>query len=455
MNSMLIPDNVNPLPLEYRPKKPKFLSGAYRLTDRETYYQISASKYPAFPMLRGDKKCDVVIVGGGYTGLSAAIELAKAGVAVIVIEQNKIGYGCSGRNGGHLIRGWHWEQKDIEKKFGKTIGNMAWQIGLDSTDLVKRRIKEFNIDADYKAGWNYAPIKKSQDKYLQEVIESLAKRNYKIKYYGKEKVKEKITTKRYIALGEDMASGHLHPLKLSIGYAMAAKKLGAKIFEFTPAIDFDFKNGMVKTPFGHITADTIVLAGGAYLNWKRRLVKKLYQTVMPVGSYVMATEPLNDKLNPVLDNHAYCDLNWALDYFRLSPEKRLLFGGRATYSTLEPKNIKSWMMPRILKVFPQLKNIKIDYAWGGLIDITQNRLPDIGFVGDRAIYAQGFSGQGVNMAPICGKILAETIIAGKRGKKQQQFEMMRKFRHLPFPGGILRTPLLVMAMAYFRFKDNF
>ncbi|MDI9313086.1 MAG: FAD-binding oxidoreductase [Hydrotalea sp.] len=451
---MFIPDNANPLPNEFRGKKPGFLSGAYQLTDRETYYQASATKYPAFPMLRGDKKCDVVVVGAGYAGLSAAIELARAGVNVMVVEQSKVGYGCSGRNGGQLIRGWHWEQKDIEKHYGKTVGDMAWAIGVDSAKLVKDRIKEFNIDADYKAGWNYAPITQKQDRYLQEVIEALAKRNYTIKYHAKETVHKKLATSRYISFGEDKNSGHLHPLKLTIGYALAAKKLGAQIFEFTPAVDLDMDRGIVTTPFGTITADTILLAGGAYLNWKRRLVKKLYRTVMPVGSYVVATEPLPDKLNPVLDDQAYCDLNWALDYFRMSADNRMLFGGRATYSTLEPQDVKSWMKPRMVKVFPQLKDVKIDYAWGGLIDITMNRMPDMGFLTDKTIYVQGFSGQGVNMAPICGKILAETILAAKRGEKQRQFEMIRKFNHRPFPGGMLRTPLLVLAMAYYRLKDK-
>lgn len=451
---MFIPDNVNPLPLEFQQKKPGLFSGGYQLTDRETYYQASSTKYTPFPMLRGHKKCDVVIVGGGYAGLSAAIELAKAGASVIVLEQNKIGYGCSGRNGGQLIRGWHWEQKDLEKKFGRAMGDMAWQIGIDSVALVKNRIKEFNIDAEYKPGWNYAPISQKQDIYLRESIEFLAKRNYKLTYYPKSEVGKKLKTERYISFGEDKLAGSLHPLKLTIGYALAAKKLGTEIFEFSPAIDLNMDEGVVKTPFGTVTADNIILAGGAYLNWKRRLVKKLYQKIMPVGSYILATEPLSDSLNPILDDQSYCDLNWALDYFRLSTDNRMLFGGRATYSTLEPKNVKAWMRPRMTKVFPQLKDVKIDYAWGGLIDITMNRLPDIGMLNDRTFYIQGFSGQGVNMAPICGKIVAEALLSRNRGEKHRQFDMLKSFEHKSFPGGFLRTPLLVLAMLYYRLKDK-
>ena len=453
---MLIPEDSNPLPARYRTQKSTCaLSGAYRLKDRQSYYQDSALSYKPFPNLVDAHKCDVVIVGGDYTGLSAAIELAKKNVKVILLEQNKIGYGASGRNGGQLIRGWHWEQSDIDKKFGKNIGDIAWQIGLDSVQLVKDRVKEYNIDCDLKAGYNHAPITARQDAHLQDAIAALAKRNYQMTYIPQKDVGTKLRSDRYISFGEDMHSGHLHPLKLAIGYAQAAKKLGAQIYEFSPALDLDLDNAIVTTPSGRVQADSIILAGGAYLNWQRKLVKKLYDTVMPVGSYIIATEPLKKSDLPILDDQAYCDLNWVLDYFRLSADNRLLFGGRATYSTLEPTDVRSWMKPRLVNVFPHLKDARIDYGWGGVIDITRSRLPEMNFLTPRTLFVQGFSGQGVNMAGYCGKILAETLMAEKRGEKQKQFEMISRFRHHTFPGGLLRMPLLVMAMTYYRLRDKF
>lgn len=459
---MLIPENKNPLLAPYRNTTSGWFSGAFKLRDRVSYYQSSANNYKPFPTLRGHMKCDVVIVGGGYTGLSAALELAEKNVDVVLIEQMKVGYGASGRNGGQLIKGWHWEQKDFEETFGKTVSDMTWQVALDSVELVKQRIKKYNIKCDLKMGWDYVAITKRQDNYLKANCEFLDKKGYHIEYISREKLHKKLLSPRYISGGQDMRSGHLHPLNLAIGYAEAARNAGAKIFEFSPAIHIDTDRAFVKTPAGSIEADTLILAGGAWLNWKKPIVKELYKKVMPIGSYIIATEPLQDKQLPILDDHAYCDMNWVLDYFRLSNDKRLLFGGRATYTAMEPKSVIEWMRPRMLKVFPHLKDIKIDFGWGGLIDITQNRLLHMGELpakdktinrGKRTLFVQGFAGQGVNMAGYAGKILAETAMAMKIGKQQKQFELIRKFKQNNFPGGIIRTPLLVLAMTYFRLKD--
>ena len=414
-----------------------------------SYYQATANRKITTLPLSGNVSTDVCVIGAGYTGLSAALELAKAGYKVVVLEAETVGFGASGRNGGQICTGFSPGQLRLEAQMSKADAKRCFDMAEEAKQLIETRIAEHNIECDLTWGYLHCIPKAHQFSDLEEWAEE-----YESLGYGgntlltKAELESKLGTTIYHGALREQRAGHLHPLNYCLGLAAAAMKLGVQIHEHAPVIDVDTGPApKARTLNGTVSAKFMVIAGNAYLG---RLVKPLYGRIMPVGSYIVATEPLgeNRAKSLIANNEAVANTNFIVDYFRRSADHRMLFGGRASYSTLEPANVADSIRTRMLTVFPQLKDVKLDFSWGGFIAITSNRLPDCGRLSPTVYYAHGYSGQGVALSGLYGKLMAEAI----RGQAER-FDLFSKIKHLPFPGGVLRTPLLVAAMAYYRIRD--
>ena len=415
-----------------------------------SYFAATANWQTDYPRLLGEHRCDVAIVGAGFTGVSTALYLAEWGYDVALIEANRVGWGASGRNGGQLIDGFVNVDK-IEKRFGADAADIAYQIGVECRDIVLQRIEKYSINCDLKFGFlDLALFEKDMD-YFRSEIERKQERNYphKMELVAKEDMHSVIGSDIYIGGLINHGNGHLHPLNLCIGEALAAEQNGARIFEKSPVTRIHHgDNPRVETKGGVVHAEKVVLAGNAYL---AKTEPRLYGTVIPAGSYIIATEPLTPEVaNELLpQDMATCDQRVGLDYFRLSADKRLLFGGLCNYSGRDPRDITATLRPKMLKVFPQLESTSIDYEWGGNIAISINRIPQFGRIRNNTYYAQGYSGHGVAPTQIAGRILAD-VIAGD----SERFDVFERVRHVKLPGGKwFANPALALGMLYFRLKE--
>jgi gamma-glutamylputrescine oxidase len=415
----------------------------------KSYYQATANRTVSTFPFEGDVTADVCIIGAGFTGLSAALELAEAGYKVVVLEAETIGFGASGRNGGQICTGFSSGQSKIEGQIGKADAKRAFDLSEEAKQLILDRVEKHKIDCDIRWGYMHCIPKAHQFKHLQEWADE-----YETLGYGgntllsKAELEQKLGTNIYHGALRESHAGHFHPLNYCLGLAAAAIKAGAVVHEHSRVVEVDTGPApWARTTKGKVSAKFMIIAGNAYLG---QLVKPLEGKVMPVGSYIIATEPLgeNRAKSLIADNEAVANTNFIVDYYRRSSDHRMLFGGRASYSTFEPPNLGEYMRPRMTSVFPQLKDVKIEYAWGGFIAITSNRIPDCGRLSPTVFYAHGYSGQGVSLAGMYGKLMAECV----RGTAER-FDLLAKIKHLPFPGGRLRTPLLVAAMAYYRVRD--
>jgi gamma-glutamylputrescine oxidase len=409
--------------------------------DATSYYQATANLQITCESLKGEVNADVCVIGAGYTGLSAALELASAGYRVVVLEAERIGYGASGRNGGQICTGFSSGQKKIENQLGKADAIKCFTLAEEAKALMRQRIAAHKIDCDLTWGYMHGIPKAWRDEY-----EALGVKG--ISLLSKSELEQRLGTTVYHGALRESEAGHIHPLNYCLGLARAAIQSGATIYENSAVIDVNTgSNPWARTAQGFVKAKFMIIAGNAYLG---RTVKALYGRVMPVASYIIATEPLgeNRAKSLIANNEAVANTNFIVDYFRRSSDHRMLFGGRASYSTFEPPNLGEYMRPRMTHVFPQLKDVKIDYAWGGYIAITSNRIPDCGRLSPTVYYAHGYSGQGVALTGLYGKLMAEAI----RGTAER-FDLLAKIRHLPFPGGPMRTPMLVAAMMYYRVRD--
>jgi gamma-glutamylputrescine oxidase len=415
----------------------------------QSYYQATANRRLTFPALNGEVTCDVAIVGGGFTGLSAALELAEAGYKVALVEASHIGAGASGRNGGQICTGFSSGQGKLVSQLGAGNARTCFEIAEEAKKLIEARIAKHKIGTGLQWGYLHCATKPSQNDELKTWADELAALGYnECSMLGKSELEEKLGTKLYHGAMREARAGHFHPLNYCLGLAGAAIKAGATLYENTAAIEVNTGSSpWIKTARGLIKAKFLVLGGNAYLG---KTVRPLYGRVMPVTSFIVTTEPLGENMARTLirDNEAVADSNFILDYFRLTEDHRLLFGGAANYSTLEPGDVGAFMKKRMIRVFPQLSDARISHAWGGYIAITSNRIPDCGRLTPTAYYAHGYSGQGVALAGMYGKLMADAI----RGTAER-FDLLSKVRHLPFPGGPLRTPMLVAGMLFYRLRD--
>jgi len=419
---------------------------------RNSYYEASADRADRYPRLQAEVACDVCVVGGGLAGLSAAIDLSDAGYSVAVLEAKRVGWGASGRNGGQALVGLACDMQVIERQLGREAARQVWDTTVQAVELIHARCQRFGIDCEWQDGFMAAAVTAGRAGELAQWVASLA-RDYgyeRIRVIDRSELPQWIASSRYQGAAYDAGSGHLHPLKYTLGLARAATGLGVNIFEDSEAVEVrPGQVAMVRTAQGQVHCSHVLLAGNVYLG---NLVPRLAPRIMPVGTFIAASAPLGaERAAQLLPRRAaVSDTQWVLDYFRLSREHRMIFGGRVSYSTIVPRRLPEAMRRRMLGVFPQLADVPIEYAWGGYVDITMNRAPDFGRVAGNVYYLQGFSGHGLAMSGLAGRMVAEAI-----GGTAERFDLFARIRHRPFPGGPwLRTPLLVLAMAWYRLRDR-
>ncbi len=416
-----------------------------------SYYAATANETGSYPVLEGSKSVDVCVVGAGFTGVSTALDLAERGYSVALIEANRVGWGASGRNGGHLINGISGLEK-IQKKHGNGIGDMLWDLRWRGNDIIYDRVEKYDIQCDLKSGFVEVALKPRQMANLEEyaTLRESHKFPYKYELWDKEKTRTMLGTDAYIGGFACYRDGHLHPLNLCIGEARAAHELGVQIFEQSPVTGIEHgKRPKVKTANGYVQADSVVLAGNAYSLLEP---KHLSNLVFPAGSYVIGTEPLSEEMvneiNP--GDLSVCDSNEIVDYFRLSADKRMLFGGSCNYSGRDPSSIKAYIEPKMLKVYPQLKGLRIDYEWGGMIGIVLDRVPAVGRINNNVYYCQGYSGHGVNATHVMSEIVSDAV-AGT----MEKFDLFADMRHYRIPGSQwMGNQIIALGMLYYKMKDK-
>jgi gamma-glutamylputrescine oxidase len=421
-----------------------------RLFSAATWYEASAQPAPPHPVLAGDIACDVAVLGGGYTGLMAALSLAERGYDVVVAEAGQIGGGASGRNGGQIVTGYNPSMATLAGLTGAADAQDLWAMALEAKRLVADTVARHGISCGLSWGYLFvAPNRRGHAELAAMAEQWSGRHGYDaLRAIDAPELGEMVGSKRYLGGLHDAGGGHLHPLDYVRGIAGAALRAGVRIFESTQIqrVETGSPCALVAAQ-GTIRAQFLVLAGGAATG---RLVPAAAGTVAPVGTYIVATEPLpRARLRAVLrDDVAVCDTNFALSYYRRTPDGRLLFGARASVAGFEPPGLRAEMRAALLHVFPQLADIRLDYLWGGQIDRTRNRLPHFGRAGDTAYFAQGFSGQGVALAGLAGKLIAEAI-AGQA----ERFDVFARIPHRPFPPRPLLTPTLVLASLWYRLRD--
>jgi gamma-glutamylputrescine oxidase len=425
-----------------------------------SYYEHSVQRPTSRGALVGDFDCDVCIVGGGLAGLSAAIELRKRGLSVALLEAKQIGWGASGRNGGQVIAGLACDISEIERQLGRSVAKEVWEMSLEAIDVIHERRRDYKIACDWQAGYLSGAVKPRKARELAESVALLSRDyGYQQTYIDGTEVRDWIDSPRFVAVAHDPRSGHLHPLKYTLGVAAAAEKEGATIFEDTVVSSITRAqtaagvkaNYLVHTRCAAVRCNYVLLAGNVYLD---DVAPSIRSRIMPVGTYIVASEPMSrNRVNALIPSRsAMCDTNFVLDYFRPSADDRMIFGGRVSYSTMTPRNLEASMHRRMTEVFPQLRDLRVTHSWGGFVDITMNRAPDFGRVrelGDDVYYLQGFSGHGLALTGLAGRVAAEAI-AGTAAR----FDLFARLKHREFPGGRwLRTPALVAAMAWYRLRD--
>ncbi len=415
-----------------------------------SYYLASVTQPPR-AQLQGDMRADVVVVGGGIAGCSAALHLSKRGYRVVLLEARRVGYGASGRSGGQTIFGLAAGQKALAAEVGRDDARRLFDMSIEALDLTQSLISEYAIDCDYHPNHIHVAVKPRHltelDDWCRELHEDYGYRS--VQLLDREQLAGHVRSERYLGGLLDPRSGHLHPLKFTLGVARAAEAEGALLFEESAVLRYDQGAEItVHTAHGRVRCAHLVLCGNAYLG---AVAPALARRILGVGTYIIATEPLAEERARSLlpSDAAVADINWILDYFRRSADHRLLFGGRVSYSAVQPPNLAESMRRRMLRIFPSLAGVKVEYAWGGYLDITMSRAPNFGRLASNVFYAQGFSGHGMTLTGLAGKLIAEAL-AGTA----ERFDVFARIPHRDFPGGpLLRRPSLVMAMLYYRLRD--
>jgi gamma-glutamylputrescine oxidase len=401
--------------------------------------------------LRGAHRFDVVVLGGGIAGCSAALHLAERGYRVALLEARVVGYGASGRSGGQTIFGLAASQSALTAEVGRDAARRLFELSIEALDLTQSLIGQYGIDCDYHANHVHVAVKPRHLDELQEWTRELHE-DYQYtsaRLLNRDELQQHVRSERYLGGLLDSRSGHLHPLKYTLGVARAAETAGAEIFEDSQVLRYtDGAEVTVHTAHGAVRCAHLVLCGNAYIG---AVAPSLARRILGVGSYIIATEKLGeDRVRSLLpSNAAIADINWILDYFRRSADHRLLFGGRVSYSAVQPPRLADSMRRRMLRIFPALAGVKLAYSWGGFLDITMSRAPNFGRLASNVFYMQGFSGHGMSLTGLAGKLVAEAI-AGTA----ERFDVFARIPHRDFPGGpLFRRPSLMMAMLYYRLRD--
>jgi gamma-glutamylputrescine oxidase len=421
-------------------------------TAPQGYYAASAHTTPARPRLAGTIKADVCVIGAGFTGLSAALQLAQSGAKVVVVEADTVGFAASGRNGGQIHTGHRKSQEELERWLGKVHARDLWDLCEESKALLRDNVHTHGIDCDLKDG---LVIAAHNTRAIAPLVHDT---EYMAKHYGYSQMRmmdaaetaQQLGTDVYPAARYDMGGGHIHPLNYARGLATAAEKAGAIIYENSRARTFDEDRAgvNVRCVDGIVTAGHVLLATDAFSG---DLAPQLAKYIGHVESFVSATEPLGEDLNAkVLPcDAAVADTRHVLDYYRKSADGRMLYAGRESYWTV-PKDIAAIVRPRMLSVFPNLRDVKTEYAWSGAVGITATRMPHLGRLSPRVLFAYGYSGQGVALANIGGKVIAEAALGNS-----ERFDVFARVPATPFPGGpLLRKPLVSAALMWFKLMDG-
>jgi len=423
-------------------------------TDRElsrnSYYAATATRTERHAHLSESIQCDVAIVGGGLAGLSAALDLRERGLDVALLEAREIGWGASGRNGGQAIHGFACGQEVIERQLGLADSRRIWNMSIEALDLLRERIARHDIDCDWRDGFigiATSARKGNELKAWADEIEN--KYDYPLTRIAPADLPQWIASPRYHSAVHDPRSGHLHPLKYVLGLARAAKAAGVRLYENTEVTALtQGPQVRLRTAVGELRASQVLLAGNVYL---QGIAPAIESRIMPVGTYIVCSEKLDPALADSLipSRSAVCDTDFVLDYFRTTNDHRMLFGGRVSYTTQTPANVQASMRRRMVRTFPQLADAKIQYAWGGFVDISMSRAPDFGRLASNLYYLQGFSGHGLALTGLAGRLVAEAMTADA-----SRLDLFARLQHRSFPGGrALRVPTLVLGTTWYRLKD--
>lgn len=414
-----------------------------------SWYRASIEAPPRYAVLEGDLRVDVAILGGGYTGLGAALELAQKGVRVAVLEAAEIGSGASGRNGGQMHMGQRLDPETLEQMFGEDVARQFWDMAMDARQSLDALMAEHGIDCDVRNGLLHAwhkPRFEADDRAYADFVQS--RYGYdKLALRNRNEVNAELGTEVYHGGLFDGGGGHLHPLKLAIGMAKAAANKGAHLFEHSQVLRLeDGPTPVLHTARGRVTCDTVLLCGNGYMEG---LSERVDSHVMPINNFILTTAPLRD--NAILPgNFAAADSRFVVNYWRKTPDNRLLFGGGENYTPWFPKDIAGFVRRNMLKVYPQLAEVEITHAWGGTLAITMSRAPFVRQLSPSTFVSAGYSGQGVVLAPYFGRLLARAVTGDAR-----DVDLLSRLPTPAFFGGrALRWPALVAGLSYYALRDR-
>ena len=420
-------------------------------THTTSYYAASANDKNMRPSLQGDITADICVIGAGFTGLSTAIHLAEKGFKVVVLEGSLVGFGASGRNGGQIVNSYSRDIDFIEKHYGQEVGKQMGKMAFQGGRILRRLVKDYNIDCDLKDGGIFAACNEKQLNGMKHRKALWEKHGHtKLDMLDEKTIRQRVGTERYVGGLLDNSGGHFHPLNLVLGEAAAVESLGGTIYEDSEVIKVEEgEKTKVYTKNGSVTANFLVVSGNAYLGG---LIPKLESKAIPCGTQVITTEPLSKELQKQLIPMDNCveDCNYLLDYYRLSGDGRLIYGGGVTYGAREPSKIEAKIVPNMLKTFPQLKGTKVDFAWTGNFLLTLMRLPQFGRIGKNIYYAQGYSGHGITCSHLAGQVLSDAIT-----DQFERFDVFAGLPQYPFPGGrMFRIPMTAAGAMYYTLRDK-
>ncbi len=418
----------------------------------ESYYTATAVGVRHYPVLDDHRQADVCVIGGGYTGLSAALNLAERGLDVVLLEAERIGFGASGRCGGLVGSGQRMEVLDAEKAFGMERSRELWDYAELAKQEIRDRVEKHAIACDLQRGQMVGVHKKGYLGWARETADVLAER-YAYPFcaaLNAEESRERVATDSFLEGMFDSEAFALHPLNFTLGLARAATEAGVRIYEGSRVLAYSRSDPTkVETAQGSISASFVVLGCNGYLG---KLEPRVAGKIMPINNFMVATEPLGEARARELINGRFGvhDTRFVVNYFRLSDDHRLLFGGGENYRAGFPRDIKNFVRPNMLKLFPQLKDVAIDYGWGGTLSVTVNRLPHLGRLAPNVFFGQGYSGHGISTAIFAGKVIAEAITG-----TADKFDVFARLPTYTFPGGtLLRYPGMVLGMMFYSIKDR-